>query len=172
MPELIPVLEKDDIEKLVVDIARRISEDYRDRELLLIGVLNGAFIFLSDLIRQISVPVQVDFVRVSSYGSGTSSSGRICLSKEIDCDVKGKDVLLVEDIVDTGLTVEYLINYLKSFNPNSIKVCTFLNKQERRERKIILDYQCHSIMEGFVVGYGLDYNGNYRGLPGIYDLKF
>ncbi len=171
MPELIPVLEKDDIEKMVIDIARKISDDYRGRELVLIGVLNGAFVFMSDLIRQISVPVQVDFVRVSSYGAGTSSSGRIHLSKEIDSDIEGKDVLLVEDIVDTGLTVEFLINYLKSFNPSSIKVCTFLNKQERRERKIMLDYQCYSI-KGFVVGYGLDYNGNYRGLPGIYDLKF
>jgi len=172
MPKLIPVLEKNDIERMVVDIARRISDDYRDRELILIGVLNGAFVFLADLIRQISVPVQVAFVCASSYGAGTSSSGHIHLSKEIDIDIKGKDVLLVEDIVDTGLTIEYLIDYLKSFNPESIKVCTFLNKQERREKKIMLDYHCHTIREGFVVGYGLDYNGNYRGLPGIYDLKF
>jgi len=171
MPDFIPVLKKDDIDKMVAAVAHRISSDYQDRELILIGVLKGSFIFLSDLIRKLSIPVKVDFVGVSSYGPGTASSGKIQITKKLEIDIKKKDVLVVEDIVDSGLTLTWLIDYLMSFKPKTIKVCTLLDKIERREKKIILDYVCHVVNEGFLVGYGLDYSEDYRNLPEVYHLK-
>jgi len=171
MPDLIPVLNKDDIEKMVADVAQKISDDYKDSELVLIGVLKGAFVFLSDLIRQITIPVKIDFVGISSYGSNAVSSGKINLTRDIEIDIKNKDVLIVEDIVDTGLTLKYLIDYLKSFDPKSVKICALLDKYERRETEINVDYPCHRIEKGFIVGYGIDYAEDYRNLPAIYHLK-
>ena len=171
MPELIPVLKKNDINSMVAQVARRISSDYQDHELILIGVLKGAFVFLSDLMLNLSIPVQVDFIRVASYGSDTSSSGRINLTKAIEIDVKSKDVLVVEDIVDTGLTLSYIIDYLKSFQPKTVKVCTLLDKRQRRQANVKIDYACHIVTEGFLVGYGLDYDEDYRNLPEIYHLQ-
>ncbi len=171
MPELIPVLKKSDINNMVAQVARRISSDYQDHELILIGVLKGAFVFLSDLMLNLSIPVQVDFIRVASYGSDTSSSGRINLTKAVEIDVKNKDVLVVEDIVDTGLTLSYIIDYLKSFKPKTIKVCTLLDKRQRRQANVKIDYACHIVTEGFLVGYGLDYDEDYRDLPEIYHLQ-
>ncbi len=171
MPELIPVLNKNDIDNMVTRVASKISSDYQDRELILIGVLKGAFVFLSDLVRHLSIPVKLDFIRVCSYGSGVSSSGNIRLTKEIEMDVNNKDVLLVEDIVDTGLTLSYIIDYLKAFNPRTVKICALIDKQERRNTNIKVDYACHEAAAGFLVGYGLDYNENYRNLAGIYHLK-
>ncbi len=171
MPELIPVLKKSDINNMVAQVARRISSDYQDHELILIGVLKGAFVFLSDLMLNLSIPVQVDFIRVASYGSDTSSSGRINLTKAVEIDVKNKDVLVVEDIVDTGLTLSYIIDYLKSFKPKTIKVCTLLDKRQRRQANVKIDYACHIVTEGFLVGYGLDYDEDYRNLPEIYHLQ-
>ena len=171
MPELIPVLSKSDIDSLVSQIAQRITSDYRRRDLILIGVLKGAFVFLSDLVRRIDVPAQIDFIRAFSYGAGDSSSEDIRLTKGIEIDIKNKDVLLVEDIVDTGLTLQYLIDYLKSFHPRTLKVCAFINKHERREIDIVVDYYCHEVAKGFLVGYGLDYDEDYRYLSGIYCLK-
>ena len=172
MPELIPVLNKNDIDNMVTRVASKISSDYRDHELILIGVLKGAFVFLSDLVRHLSIPVKLDFIRVCSYGSGVSSSGNIRLTKEIEMDVNNKDVLLVEDIVDTGLTLSYIIDYLKTFNPKTVKICALIDKHERRDTNIKIDYTCHKVAEGFLVGYGLDYNEDYRDLAGIYHLKF
>ncbi|MEZ4526893.1 MAG: hypoxanthine phosphoribosyltransferase [Desulfobacterales bacterium] len=171
MPELIPVLKKNEIDELVADTARRISADYKDSELVLVGILKGAFIFLSDLVRHLSIPVKIDFIRASSYGDKTSSSGKICLTKELETDIRDRDVLLVEDIVDTGLTLTFLIEYLKSFGPKSVKVCAFLDKRERREKEVAVDYVCRVMEEGFLVGYGLDYAEDYRALPEIYHLK-
>jgi len=171
MPELIPVLNKNDIDNMVARVARKISSDYQDHELILIGILKGAFVFLSDLVRHITIPVKLDFIRVRSYGSGVSSSGNIRLIKEIEMDVNDKDVLLVEDIVDTGLTLSYLIDYLKTFNPKTVKICALIDKHERRDTNIKIDYACHEVTEGFLVGYGLDYNEDYRNLAGIYHLK-
>lgn len=172
MPELIPVLKKDDIEHMVVQVANRISSDYQECKLVLIGVLKGAYVFLSDLVRQMSIPAQVDFIGISSYGADTSSSGKIRLTKDIDIDVKNKDVLIIEDIVDTGLTLSYVIEHLRSFSPKTIKVCALIDKRERRKSKVKVDYACHLMDEGFLVGYGLDYNEDYRNLPDIYHLKF
>ncbi len=171
MPELIPVLNKNDIDNMVARVARRISSDYQDRELILIGILKGAFVFLSDLVRHLTIPVKLDFIRVCSYGSEVSSSGNIRLTKEIEIDVTNKDVLLVEDIVDTGLTLSYILDYLKAFGPKTVKICTLLDKHERRNANIKIDYACHKVDKGFLVGYGLDYNENYRNLAGIYHLK-
>jgi hypoxanthine phosphoribosyltransferase len=171
MYELIPLFKKDVIYKKVAEIARRISADYKDSELVLVGILKGAFVFMSDLMRCITIPVEVDFIGASSYGSDTSSSGKINLTKQLDIDVKNKNVLIVEDIVDTGITLDYLINYLKSFAPKSIKICALLDKHERREVDIEVDYSCYVIESGFLVGYGLDYAEKYRNLPEIYQLK-
>lgn len=171
MSELISVLKKNEIDNKVAQVARRISMDYQGRELVLIGVLKGAFIFLSDLMRHLSISVKIDFVGVSSYGSGTSTTGTIKLTKKTDIDLTNRDVLVVEDIVDTGLTLAYIVDYLKTLNPKTIKVCALLDKYERREAAIKIDYACHQVAEGFLVGYGLDYNENYRELPEIYRLK-
>ena len=171
MPEFILVLGKDEIDKKVSAVAEKISTDYWGHELILVGVLNGAFVFLSDLIRRISIPVKIDFLGASSYGSNTFSSGNIHLTKELEIDIRKKDVLVIEDIVDTGLTLTHIIDYLKSFGPQTIKVCSLLDKRERRRADINVDYACHVIQNGFCVGYGLDYAGDYRNLPDIYHLK-
>jgi hypoxanthine phosphoribosyltransferase len=171
MPEFITVLKKDDIAEMVVAVAHKISSDYKDKELILIGVLKGSFVFLSDLIRNLSIPVKIDFVGLSSYGNKTSSSGKIQLTKSIEIDIKNKNVLVVEDIVDSGFTLAWLIDYLMSFKPETVNVCVLLDKSERREAQIQIDYTCHVVQEGFLVGYGLDYAEDYRNLPGIYHLK-
>jgi len=171
MPKLVPVLTEDDIGNLVEQVAHRISSDYKNHDLVLIGVLKGAFVFMSDLVRHLSIPVKIDFIRVFSYGSGVSSSGNIHLTKDIEVDIKDKDVLIVEDIVDTGLTLKYLMDYLKSYKPKTVKVCTFLDKYERRKVNVKIDYTCHEVAQGFLVGYGLDYDEGYRYLPGVYHLQ-
>ena len=171
MAELIPVLTKNDIDTLVAAMARRISSDYQDHDLVLVGVLKGAFVFISDLVRHLSIPVKIDFIRVLSYGSGISSSRNIQLTKDIEIDISHKDVLIIEDIVDTGLTVKYLIDYLKTYHPKTVGVCTLIDKHERREVDVEIDYICHSVAEGFLVGYGLDYDESYRYLPGVYHFQ-
>jgi len=160
-----------EIHLLVIDLAQRISVDFRGRELVLIGVLKGSFIFLSDLIRQLSIPVKIDFVQTSSYGNGTASSGRIRLSKGVDLDIRGRDVLVVEDIVDTGLTIRWIVDHLRSFQPRSISVCALIDKMERRAVDVSIAYAGHAAGSGFLVGYGLDYAEQYRYLPEIYHLK-
>lgn len=172
MPEFIPVLTKEDIERKIADVAARISLDYKESEPVLIGVLKGAFIFLSDLIRHLTISFTVDFVRASSYGTDINSSENIHLTKGIEIDVKNKDVLVIEDIIDTGLTLTFLFNYLRSMGPKTVKVCTLLDKRERRKASIAIDYACHVVEKGFLVGFGLDYAERYRGLPEIYKLKF
>ena len=131
MRELIPVLAADEIHLLVKNMAQRISADYRDRELVMVAVLKGAFVFLADLIRQLTIPVQVDFLQACSYGAGTQSCGAVRLVKDIGVDIRRKDVLLVEDIVDTGRTVNWILDHLKSFQPLSVSVCTLIDKRER-----------------------------------------
>ncbi len=171
MPELIPMLSKEEIDKMVSTLALQISLDYDGRTPVILGVLKGAFIFLADLLRYLTIPVEVDFLRVSSYGAGTSSSGNIRLTKEIETNIAGRDILVVEDIIDTGLTLNFLLNYLKNFDPLSVRVCSLINKIEVRKKKIKIDYIGHVVQQGFLVGYGLDYNESYRNLPEIYHLK-
>ena len=171
MPDLIPVLTKDEIEKSVADLAKQISKDYQNREVVIVGVLKGAFIFLADLVRHLSIPVKVDFVRLASYGCNTETSGSICLTKELEIDISGRDVLVVEDIIDTGLSLEFLLEHLSSMHPSSLRICTLIDKRERRNSQIGIDYVGCIVNQGFLVGYGLDYAEQYRHLPAIYDLK-
>ena len=138
----------------------------------MIGVLKGAFLFLADLARQVRLEkISIDFLQASSYGADTLSSGKIILKKDIDVDVRGKDVLVVEDIVDTGLTLAHLIDHLQGFKPASVKVCAVIDKRERRKTDIRIDYVGSVMEKGFLVGYGLDYAETYRNLPDIYQMK-
>jgi hypoxanthine phosphoribosyltransferase len=172
MPELIPILNKDAIAQRVAGVARQISLDYSDADLVVIGVLKGAFVFLADLIRQINLErFIIDFVRVASYGGGIETSGDITLSKDIETDISGKDVLIVEDILDSGLTLSHLVAHFQRKNPKSVKICAFIDKRERRQVDLPVDYICHTVKKGFLVGYGLDYAEAYRNLPGVFDLK-
>ncbi|MPL77046.1 Hypoxanthine-guanine phosphoribosyltransferase [bioreactor metagenome] len=170
-----------DIEKVLIseeELAVRIKElgeeitaDYAGKEILMIGVLRGAVIFMSDLARAIKVPVAIDFMAVSSYGSSTSSSGIVRILKDLDEEVQGKHVLIVEDIVDSGLTLKYLLENLKTRKPASMKICTLLSKPERRKANIDISYNGFIVPDEFVVGYGLDYAEKYRNLPFIGILK-
>lgn len=171
MPEFIPFLKKNDIDKMVIAVAEKISADYQDSEPVLIGVLKGAFMFMSDLVRHLTIPVQVDFLRAASYGSGTASSGDIRLTKDIETEIRDKDVLIIEDIIDTGLTLDYIVSHLKTFGPKTIRICTLLDKRERRVSAVEVDYACYEVEKGFLVGYGLDHAENYRNFPEIYHLK-
>lgn len=172
MPEFIPVINKHEIQRQILRVAETISTDYQGRELVLIGVLKGAFFFLADLARELKLEkVKIDFLQASSYGADTVSSENIVLKKDIDVDIRGKDVLVVEDIVDTGLTLAYLIGHLEGFSPSSIRVCAMIDKKERRKAGIRVDYACTTVEKGFLVGYGLDYAEDYRNLPEIYHMK-
>jgi hypoxanthine phosphoribosyltransferase len=171
MSEFIPVLTKEEIATRIREVARAISTDYRDRDLILVGILKGAFIFLSDLIRHISIPVKVDFMCASSYGDRTSSSGRVKLIKDVELDIRNKDVIIVEDIVDTGVTLSYLVKHLQSSGASAVRICALIDKKERRQTDVSVDYVCHSVEKGFLVGYGLDYAEFYRNLPEVYHLK-
>jgi hypoxanthine phosphoribosyltransferase len=170
MPEFIPLISEQEIHDQIKIIGNTISKDYKDRDLILVGVLKGSFVFLADLTRRISIDHDIDLIGASSY-EGTTSTGQIVFTKQPDLELEGRDVLLVEDIVDTGRTLTKIIEFVKLLNPGSVKICTLIDKHERREVKIDVDYSCFSLNKGFIVGYGLDYNEKYRNLPAIYDLK-
>lgn len=172
MPELIPILTTSKIDEKVTALAGRISSDYKDRDLVMIGVLKGAFIFLADLLRRLTIPVTVDFIQVSSYGKSAKSSGEITVLKPISVDITGKHVLLVEDIIDTGLTLNRMTDYIGSLGAATVGICAMIDKRERRECDVPVDYVGHVVEDGFLVGYGLDYAEQYRELPAIYHLKF
>ncbi len=155
----------------VKELGKQISEEYKGRELVLLGVLNGAFIFSADLCRAIDLNLEIDFIRVASYGSGTESSGKIRLLKEPSIDLSGKDILLVEDIVDTGVTMAWLQEHFRNSLASSVSTCALIDKKERRKVPIDVDYIGFSLDKGFLVGYGLDYDQQYRNLPAIYTLE-
>jgi hypoxanthine phosphoribosyltransferase len=159
------------IQERIGELGQSISRDYADGNLLVIGVLKGAFVFMADLVRAIDIPLVTDFIQVSSYGEAASSSGEIILRSRPTIDVQGYDVLLVEDIVDSGLTVQWLMNHLALHGARSVKICALIDKAERREHPVQIDYCGFSIPEGFLVGYGLDFNEQYRHLPAIYHLR-
>ena len=165
------LISKEDISLRVAEMGKQISEDYKGKDLLLIGVLKGAFIFLGDLMREISIPVEVDFMAVSSYGSSTKSSGVVRIMKDLDSTIEGRDVLFVEDIIDTGLTLHYLIENFKTRGAKSVNACTLLDKPERRKADVSVKYKGFDIPDKFIVGYGLDYAQKYRNLDQIYILK-
>ena len=170
-----------DIERILIEIERideinkklgaLISKDYEGKKLLLVSVLKGSVVFLADLMREISVPCNIDFMVVSSYGAGVKTSGVVKIIKDLDTKLDGYDVLIVEDILDSGLTLSYLVDILKCRNPNSVKICTFLDKPERRIADIKADYIGETVPDAFIVGYGLDYDEYYRNLPYVGILK-
>lgn len=161
------MISEDDVDKKIKEIGERISRDYAGKEIHLICVLKGGVFFMCELAKRITVPVSLDFMSVSSYGDDTKSSGVVRIVKDLDQPLEGKEVLIVEDIIDSGRTLSYLIEILKGRNPNSVRLCTLLDKPERRVRKVDVDYCCFEIPDEFVVGYGLDYAQKYRNLPYI-----
>ncbi|MBP6964579.1 MAG: hypoxanthine phosphoribosyltransferase [Armatimonadetes bacterium] len=163
------LLTTEQISERVREIGDRISADYEGRQLVLVGILKGAFVFLADLVRAVTIPVEVDFVAFSSYGASTTSSGVVRILKDLDESVEGKHVLIVEDIIDTGLTLKlsYMVENLKARKVAGVRICTFLDKPSRRETDINPDYVGFVVPDEYVIGYGLDLNGMYRNLPFI-----
>ena len=166
--QITPLISREQIALIVKELADQISKDYRDRELVLVCILKGAFMFLSDLIRHLPIPVKVDFVRLASYGTGMKTTGRIEITKDIEIPIEGRDVLIIEDIIDSGHTLKFLKERLAHMNPRSIKICALLDKKSRREVDIEAEYLGKEIEDVFVVGYGIDFNETYRNLPEIY----
>ncbi len=171
MSELRLVISPQEIASRVKEIGTQITEDYKGREVVFIGILKGAFVFLADLIRVVNLPdLELDFVRLASYGKSDVSAGEVKITKDIELSIKGKDVIVVEDIIDTGYTLEYFQEVLKLHEPRSVKICCLIDKAERRKAKIRIDYCGFKIPKGFLVGYGLDFAEKYRHLPGIYEI--
>lgn len=165
------LISEDELEKKISEMGAQISEDYRGKNLLVLSVLKGASVFMSDIIRKITIPIQIDFMAASSYGKGTSTSGSVKIIKDLDIDVSGFDILIVEDILDSGVTLSNLIEVLKSRKPKSVNVCTLLTKPARRKVEVPVKYEGFEVPDEFVVGYGLDYAEHYRNLPFIGILK-
>ncbi len=164
------IFKPDLIQNRVRELGEEISRDFQDRSLVAVCVLKGAFIFYADLIRSLSIEPEMDFVRMSSYADRTSSSGKVIFSKDMEISIKGKNVLIVEDIVDTGRSVSYLRRVLEGRDPESVRLCALIDKHERREVQVKVDYAGFVLKKGFIVGYGLDCAERYRKLPGIYTL--
>lgn len=164
-------MSQEDLERRVRELGQQISRDYDGKDLFLVGVLKGAVFFLSDLMRAIEVPCEVDFMAVASYGSSTDSSGVVRILKDLDATIEGKDVLIVEDIIDSGLTLSYLLRTLRAREPRSLEVCALLTKPERREVDLPIRYTGFEIPNRFVVGYGLDHAERYRNLPYVAVLQ-
>ncbi|WP_234117040.1 hypoxanthine phosphoribosyltransferase [Clostridium hydrogenum] len=165
------LLDEEKISKKIKEIGKNISEDYKGKELILIGVLKGSVMYMAELMKQIDIPCTMDFMSVSSYGNSTTSSGVVKILKDLDASIEGKDVLIVEDIIDSGITLKYLAQYLRAKNPNSLEITTLLNKPERRKADIEVKYIGFEVPDYFLVGYGLDYAEKYRNLPFIGILK-
>ena len=162
---------KEDLKKRVAELGAEISKDFKGESILAICVLKGAVLFMSDLIRELNVETKIDFMAVSSYGASTKSTGVVRILKDLDSNIEGENVIIVEDIIDSGLTLKYLKEYLMARNPKCLKICTLLDKPERRIADIKADYIGFSIENKFIVGYGLDYNQMYRNLPYISYLE-
>ncbi len=162
---------EEEIEQKVIELGRQISSDYAGKNLLVLCVLKGAFIFMSDLVKRLEIPLEIDFMAVSSYGSATQSSGVVKILKDLDAPVEGRDILIVEDIIDSGLTLSYLIDVLERRNAHSVKVVTLFDKPHRRTVGLEADYRGFLIPDAFIVGYGLDYDEKYRNLPYVGVLK-
>jgi hypoxanthine phosphoribosyltransferase len=167
-PPLTLLYPRTQIAERIAALARQIDQDYAGREILLVGILKGSFLFIADLVRALQSPTQVDFVRIASYGSETRSSGIVEIRKDLEMPIRGRHVLIVEDIVDSGYTLEALCNQLLLRNPASLRVCALIDKHAQRGTEVPVDYVGFSMEQGFVVGYGLDLDESYRGLPDIY----
>ncbi len=164
------VISQEQILLRIRELGQQLSLDYTGKQLVLLGVLKGAFIFIADLCRVIDLDFEIDFIRVASYGNETDSSGTIRLTKEPEVDLTGKDILLIEDIIDTGITMQWLGKHFKESGAKSVKICTLVDKSERRKVDIDINYSGFALTEGFLIGYGLDYAEKFRNLPAIYTL--
>lgn len=162
---------EEQLNEIVKNLGARISEEYKDKNLLMVSVLKGSIMFMADLMRYVTVPCAIDFLSVSSYGNGATTSGEVRVLKDLDASLDGKDLLIVEDILDSGVTLSYLKNMLAARNPASIRICTLLDKPERRKAPIYADFIGTQVPDSFIVGYGLDYAEKYRNLPYIAILK-
>ncbi len=165
------LLDEDVLANRIHELGEEISKDYAGEEVMLVGILKGASVFLSDLIRKISLPVYIDYMVVSSYGNSAETSGVVRIIKDLEDNIEGKNIIIVEDIIDTGLTLAYLKQNLLSRNPKSIKICTLLDKPARREKEINIDYKGFEVPDEFIIGYGIDYAEKYRNLPFVGLLK-
>ena len=165
------LISKDELDQIVKRLGAEITADYKGKDVLLIGILKGSVIFMADLMREIDVPCNIDFMAVSSYGKGTKTTGVVKINKDLDNDIQGKDIIIIEDILDSGKTLYYIRDILTARNPASIKICTLFDKPERREADIKADYIGSLVPNEFIVGYGLDYSEYYRNLPFIGVLK-
>ena len=165
------LVEADDLQRRVAELGAEINRDYADRDLVMIGVLKGAVLFLADLMRELEIPCEVDFMAVSSYGSATDSSGVVRILKDLDASIDGRDVLLVEDIVDSGLTLHYLLKNLRAREPRTLEVCALLTKPERRRIDLPIKYVGFEIPNRFAIGYGLDHDQQYRNLRFVAALQ-
>jgi hypoxanthine phosphoribosyltransferase len=170
-PQLKILISRGEIAKAVDRLASQINRDYQGKQPLLIGVLKGSFVFMADLIRQLDLPLELDFIRLSSYGAAKESSGKVRVVQGVKTPIKGRDVLVVEDIVDTGITTFFLLDYLKKKKPASLKLCALTDKPSRRRVPVPIDYLGFTVPDEFIVGYGLDLDQRFRNLPDIYALE-
>jgi len=169
-PEPQLLFNRQEIEAAVKKLANEISEDYQSKNPILIGILKGSFVFMADLVRLLNFPLEVDFIRLSSYGRGKESSGEVTVVQEISTQIKGRDVLVIEDIVDTGRSVAFLMDYLKKKKPASLKLCALTDKPSRRQVPVTINYLGFTVPDRFLVGYGLDWDEKFRNLPDICTL--
>ncbi|NLL80898.1 MAG: hypoxanthine phosphoribosyltransferase [Tissierellia bacterium] len=165
------LIKEDEIQKRIKELGKEITNDYKGKDLVVIGILKGAVIFMAELVKSIELPITLDFMSVSSYGKSSISTGEVRIIKDLDFSVEGKDLLIVEDIIDTGLTLNYLTELLEKRGANSVKICTLLDKPDRRTVGVKVDYLGFEVPDEFIVGYGLDYAEHYRNLPFIGTLK-
>lgn len=165
------LINEEEIKSVIKRLAKQISEDYKDKNLLMISVLKGSILFMADLMRELTIHCKIDFMAMSSYSGGRKSTGVAKIVKDLDMSVEGYDVLIVEDILDSGITLTYILELLKSRNPSSVKICTLLDKPERHKTPLQADYIGHIVPDEFVVGFGLDYDERYRNLPFVGVLK-
>lgn len=172
MEKISELISQKAVETRIAEIAEQINKEYEGRDLHLICILKGSLFFTCELAKRLTVPVTIDFIQVSSYGSGTVSSGNIKIKKELDESIEGRDVIVIEDIIDSGNTLSRLVPYLQKMGPASLKICTLLDKPDRREADVNVDYNGFDIPDKFVVGYGLDYDQKYRNLPYIGVIEF
>ena len=156
-----------ELHEAVVRLAGEIQRDYKDRRPLLLGILKGAFIFMADLVRELDIPLDIDFIRLSSYGAGTETCGKVTMVQGLKTPIKGRDVLIIEDIIDTGLTISWFKDYLQKKKPASVRLCALADKPSRRLTPVTIDYLGFSIPDKFIVGYGIDWDERYRYLPDI-----
>jgi len=170
--ELVLCISPDELAIRVDELASEINRDYQGKSLVLVGILKGAFVFLADLSRRLSIPLEIDFVRLASYGNKAETSGEVRVLKDLELSIKGRHVLVVEDIVDTGITLSWFLKRLLTHHPESVKICALIDKSERRQVDVPLDYVGINLQHGFLVGYGLDFAEKHRNLSGIYEVRF